>query len=67
MIVESIEHLPLSTRVSRFGRHKRVDIFYLFLSDRKTIKYIYFMIHAGKGIHCLEERVIKWQNWKQIK
>ncbi|ENZ5567749.1 hypothetical protein ACT46A_002438 [Enterococcus hirae] len=59
MVIGSIEHLPISTRVSRFGRHKRVDIIYLFLSERKTIKYIYFMIHSGKGIHCLEERVIK--------
>ncbi|OOL73371.1 hypothetical protein B1P95_18940, partial [Enterococcus faecium] len=32
MIIGSIEHLPLSTRVSRFGRHKRVEIFYVFLS-----------------------------------
>ncbi|APV52681.1 hypothetical protein B1P95_16435 [Enterococcus faecium] len=38
MIIGSIEHLPLSTRVSRFGRHKRVDLFYIFLSERKTIK-----------------------------
>ncbi|AFK60487.1 hypothetical protein CU026_2464 [Enterococcus faecium] len=39
MVIGSIEHLPISTRVSRFGRHKRVDIFYVFLSKRKTIKY----------------------------
>ncbi|KAF3363649.1 hypothetical protein BXA47_15560, partial [Enterococcus faecium] len=30
MIFGSIEHLPFSTRVSRFGRHKRVDLFYIF-------------------------------------